>query len=124
MQNILVTGGLGFIGSHTVTTLLNNNLQPIIIDNLSNSNLDVLKKIKNISGVLPKFFEGDIRDEDFLSRVLFGNKIDAVIHFAGLKDVADSVKNPNKYYDVNVNGSKTLIKQLIKYLRFYLLDNT
>ena len=115
MQNILVTGGLGFIGSHTVTTLLNNNLQPIIIDNLSNSNLDVLKKIKNISGVQPKFFEGDIRDEDFLSRVLFGNKIDAVIHFAGLKDVADSVKNPNKYYDVNVNGSKTLIKQLIKF---------
>ena len=115
MQNILVTGGLGFIGSHTVTTLLNNNLKPIIIDNLSNSNLDVLKKIKNISGVQPKFFEGDIRDEDFLSRVLFGNKIDAVIHFAGLKDVADSVKNPNKYYDVNVNGSKALIKQLIKF---------
>jgi UDP-glucose 4-epimerase len=115
MQNILVTGGLGFIGSHTVTTLLNNNLQPIIIDNLSNSNLDVLKKIKNISGVLPKFFEGDIRDEDFLSRVLFGNKIDAVFHFAGLKDVSDSVKNPNKYYDVNVNGSKTLIKQLEKF---------
>ena len=71
MQNILVTGGLGFLGSHTVTTLLNNNLQPIIIDNLSNSNLDVLKKIKNISGVQPKFFEGDIRDEDFLIKRLF-----------------------------------------------------
>jgi len=115
MQNILVTGGLGFIGSHTVTTLLKSNLQPIIIDNLSNSNLDVLNKIKNISGTVPKFFEGDIRDEDFLSRVLIRNKIDAVIHFAGLKDVSDSVKNPNKYYDVNVNGSKTLIKQLKKF---------
>ncbi len=115
MQNILVTGGLGFIGSHTVTKLLKNNLQPIIIDNLSNSNLDVLKKIKNISGTLPKFFQGDIRDEGFLSRIFIENKIDAVIHFAGLKDVSDSLKNPKKYYDVNVNGSKTLIKQLKKF---------
>lgn len=115
MQNILVTGGLGFIGSHTVISLLNKNLKPIVIDNLSNSNVDVLEKIKNISGAQPKFFKGDIRDEKFLLRVLIENKIDAVIHFAGLKDVSDSVKNPKKYYDVNVNGTKTLIKILKKF---------
>lgn len=115
MENILVTGGLGYIGSHTVISLISNNFHPIIIDNLSNSRLDVLKKIKNISGIVPKFFEGDIRDEEFLSRIFNENKIDGVIHFAGLKDVSDSVKNPKKYYDVNVHGTKILIEQLKKF---------
>ena len=115
MKNILVTGGLGYIGSHTVISLISNNFHPIIIDNLSNSRLDVLKKIKNISGIVPQFFEGDIRDKVFLSRIFNENKIDGVIHFAGLKDVSDSVKNPKKYYDVNVNGTKVLIKQLKKF---------
>jgi UDP-glucose 4-epimerase len=115
MENILVTGGLGYIGSHTVVSLISNNFHPIIIDNLSNSRLDVLKKIKNISGIVPKFFEGDIRDKVFLSKIFNENKIDGVIHFAGLKDVSDSVKNPKKYYDVNVNGTKVLIEQLKKF---------
>ena len=115
MENILVTGGLGYIGSHTVISLISNNFHPIIIDNLSNSSLDVLKKIKNISGIVPQFFEGDIRDKVFLSRIFNENKIDGVIHFAGLKDVSDSVKNPKKYYDVNVHGTKVLIEQLKKF---------
>ena len=115
MQNILITGGLGYIGSHTVTSLLINNFKPIIIDNLSNSRLDVLDKIEKISGIVPKFFEGDIRDEIFLVKLFKSNKIDGVIHFAGLKDAADSVRNPKKYYDVNVNGSKVLIEQLKKF---------
>jgi len=115
MENILVTGGLGYIGSHTVISLISNNFHPIIIDNLSNSSLDVLKKIKNISGIVPQFFEGDIRDKVFLSRIFNENKIDGVIHFAGLKDVSDSVKNPKKYYDINVHGTKVLIEQLKKF---------
>jgi len=115
MQNILITGGLGYIGSHTVISLLANNFKPIIIDNLSNSRLDVLDKIKKISGIIPKFFEGDIRDEIFLAKFFKSNKIDGVIHFAGLKDVVESVSNPKKYYDVNVNGSKVLIEQLKKF---------
>lgn len=115
MKNILITGGLGYIGSHTVITLLSNNFKPIIIDNLSNSRLDVLDKIKKISGIFPKFFEGDIRDEFFLAKLFKSNKIDGVIHFAGLKDAADSVRNPKEYFDVNVNGSKVLIEQLKKF---------
>ena len=115
MKNILVTGGLGYIGSHTVTSLIRKNFQPIIIDNLSNSRLDVLDKIEKISGIVPKFSEGDIRDEIFLTKILDANKIDGVIHFAGLKDVSESTRNPKKYYDVNVNGTKVLIEQLKKF---------
>ena len=115
MQNILVTGGLGYIGSHAVISLISNNFHPIIIDNLSNSRLDVLDKIERISGITPKFFKGDIRDMEFLSNLFKLEKIDGVIHFAGLKDVSDSVRNPKKYFDVNVNGTKTLIKQLKKF---------
>jgi UDP-glucose 4-epimerase len=115
MKNILVTGGLGYIGSHTVTSLIRKNFQPIIIDNLSNSRLDVLDKIEEISGIVPKFSEGDIRDEIFLTKILDANKIDGVIHFAGLKDVSESTRNPKKYYDVNVNGTKVLIEQLKKF---------
>lgn len=105
---ILLTGGAGYIGSHTAVELLAENFDVIILDNFYNSNPRVLEKIAKISGKKPKFYEGDIRDADFLRKVFSENKIDAVIHFAGLKAVGESVEKPLEYYDVNVSGSLNL----------------
>ena len=121
MRNILVTGGLGFIGSHTCINLLeNNNL--FIIDSLANSSTKVLKnlylmksRLKNQNKSVLKFFSGDIRDKFLLNKIFtYANScnlsIDLVIHFAGLKSVADSEKYPNYYWNVNFKGTKTLIE--------------
>ncbi len=112
---ILVTGGTGYIGSHTVVELIKNNYDVVIIDNLSNSSKDVVNKIEKITGSKCKFYEADIRDENALDKIFKENKIDAVIHFAGYKAVGESVKKPLDYYDNNVVGTIKLLETMKKY---------
>ena len=95
---ILVTGGTGYIGSHTCVELLKNGYEVVIIDNLSNSNNDVVDRIKKITNKDLKFYFGDVSDKELLRRIFTENKIDAVIHFAGFKAVGESVAKPLKYY--------------------------
>lgn len=114
-KTILVTGGLGFIGSHTVLDLLANDYEVIIIDNLVNSHIEVLNHIATISGKKPLFFEADVRNEEVLNKVFKEYHIDAIIHFAGLKAVGESVKKPTLYYDVNINTTLALLKMMKKY---------
>ena len=104
-MNILVTGGLGYIGSHTCVKLIQAGYTPIILDNLYNSKKSVLKRIEQLTGVLPLFYYGDVRDKSLLDKVFKQHKISAVIHFAGLKAVGESVKKPLAYYENNVYGS-------------------
>jgi len=93
-MNILVTGGAGYIGSHTCIELLEAGYQPIVLDNLSNSSTIALDRVKQITGRSVPFIEGDIRDAAVLDRVFSDQKIDGVIHFAGLKAVGESVEKP------------------------------
>ncbi|WP_159652805.1 UDP-glucose 4-epimerase GalE [Vibrio atypicus] len=108
-MNVLVTGGMGYIGSHTSIQLIEAGMTPVIFDNLYNSKQTVLERIENVSGARPVFVEGDIRDKALLVEVLKSHKIDAVIHFAGLKAVGESVEKPLEYYDNNVNGTLVLV---------------
>ena len=114
-MSILITGGAGFIGSHTAVELLNNNKDIIIVDNFTNSNPDVIDKIKQITGRNYKFYEIDILDKDNLEKVFKENNIDSVIHFAGLKSVGESVKKPLEYYYNNITGTLTLLNIMKKY---------
>lgn len=115
-MSILVTGGTGYIGSHTVVELLKSGHEEIVIlDNLSNSSKEVLTSIEKITGKKCKFYENDIRDVKALERVFSENKIDSVIHFAGLKAVGESVEKPLEYYDNNVNGSLKLLQKMKEY---------
>ncbi len=107
-MKILVTGGTGFIGSHTVVELIEAGHEPIIVDNLSNSSSSVLDDIKTITGTKPAFYEADIRDKAALEKIFAENKIDAVIHFAGLKAVGESVQIPLEYYHNNITGTLIL----------------
>ena len=109
-MKILVTGGLGFIGSHTCVELLNENYEVVIIDNLSNSSIDVLERIEEITSKKPKFYEIDACDKEKVSTVFKENKIDAVIHFAGYKAVGESVSEPLKYYRNNLDSTLTLLE--------------
>lgn len=104
-MNILVTGGLGYIGSHTCVKLIESGYTPIIIDNLYNSKKSVLKRIEKITGHLPQFYYGDIRDKAYVDSIFKKHSISAVIHFAGLKAVGESVTKPLEYYEVNIYGS-------------------
>lgn len=105
---ILVTGGTGYIGSHTCVELINAGYDIIIVDNLSNSKQIVLERIKAITEVRPTLYIADIRDMASLRSIFSIHQIDAVIHFAGLKAVGESVAEPLRYYDNNVHGSTTL----------------
>lgn len=109
MSRILVTGGLGYIGSHTVVELLAANYDVTIIDNLSNTSEAVLDRIEKISGVRPDFFAGDIRDKNFVENIFSSQHFDGVIHFAALKSVAESFEKRDEYFDVNVQGTRTLV---------------
>lgn len=109
-RNILVTGGTGFIGSHTVVELLEIGDNVIIVDNLSNSNPSVLEKIEMITGRKPIFYHCDVTDRKALTNVFASHEIHTVIHFAGLKAVAESVAEPLKYYHNNVVGSIILMQ--------------
>lgn len=111
-RKILVTGGLGYIGSHTCLTLLEKGYEPIILDNLHNSNLEVINRINSISGIKPMFYQGDIRNGKLLDEIFNLHSIDAVIHFAGLKSVGESVQEPLHYYDNNVNGTLVLLESM------------
>ena len=107
-MKILVTGGAGYIGSHTVVELLENDYEVVIVDNFSNSSKEVLETIKQISGKNFLFYEGNVCDKDFLKKVFSENKIDAVIHFAGYKAVGESVANPIMYYENNLISTLSL----------------
>ncbi len=107
-MNILVTGGTGYIGSHTVVELINEGYNVIIIDNLSNSKREVIDYIEEITKVRPKFYEGDCCDKDTLRKIFNENKIDSVIHFAGFKAVGESVQVPLKYYRNNLLSTISL----------------
>ncbi|AOT09854.1 UDP-glucose 4-epimerase GalE [Pseudoalteromonas luteoviolacea] len=106
---VLVTGGTGYIGSHTVVELLHQSNEVIVIDNLVNSSLVALSRVKEITGKDVTFYEGDILDRDFLDSVFSKHDIDQVIHFAGLKAVGESVQKPIEYYQTNVQGTLTLL---------------
>ena len=114
-MKILVTGGTGFIGSHTCVELINAGHDVTIIDNLYNSSIAVLDRIFKITGTKPKFYNVDICDFENLEKVFKENNFDACIHFAGLKAVGESCQIPLKYYENNVGGSINLYKLLIKY---------
>jgi len=100
-KKILVTGGTGYIGSHTVVELIEAGYEPVIIDNLSNSNKSVLQQIEKITGVLPEFHEIELCDEGKVSQFVANNQIDGVMHFAASKAVSESVEKPLKYYRNN-----------------------
>ena len=114
MSTVLVTGGAGFIGSHTSVELLNAGYDIIILDNFVNSKPESLKRIKELTGKDFKFYQADIRDEEAMTKVFAENKIDAVIHFAGLKSVPQSVKEPLNYYDNNLAGTVCLCRVMDK----------
>ncbi len=105
---ILVTGGAGFIGSHTCVELINAGYEVVIVDNLSNSKYEAVNRIEKITSKAVKFYEADILDKDALNKIFDENKIDAVIHFAGLKAVGESVSIPLKYYHNNITGTLIL----------------
>ena len=109
-MKILVTGGLGFIGSHTVVELLSAGHTPIIVDDLVNSKLAVLDRLEKVTGVRPEFFEIDLCDETKLEAVFASHEIDAVIHFAGLKAVGESVYKPLEYYGNNLGSTLSLLR--------------
>ena len=107
---ILVTGGLGYIGSHTVVELLDNNYEVVIIDNLYNSKIETLDKLKKITGKDIKYYQDDVCDKDALRKIFKENNIDSVIHFAGYKAVGESVSLPLKYYRNNIDSTLSLLE--------------
>ncbi len=111
-MKILVTGGLGYIGSHTVVQLIQNKFDVIIIDNLSNSELFILDNIKKITGVKPIFYNVDLVDFDKTNKIFKSHKIDGIIHFAALKSVSESVKKPIKYYNNNLISLLNILKSM------------
>ena len=112
---ILVTGGTGFIGSHTTVELLNAGEEVVIVDNLSNSKECVLDRIEKITGIRPKFYKADLLDYDACEKVFKENDIESVIHFAGLKAVGESVSQPLRYYHNNLTGTFNLCALMSKY---------
>ena len=114
-MKVLVTGGMGYIGSHTVVELLENDYEVIIIDNLVNSKIDVLEKIETITGTRPKFYQYDLCNYELLEKVFQENQIDVVIHFAGLKAVGESVQKPLLYYQNNLISTLNLLEIMSKY---------
>ena len=111
-MKILVTGGAGYIGSHTCVELLKAGMEVIIVDNYYNSSPEVLNRIRELSGKDFKFYECDIRDREGLDKVFAENKVDAVIHFAGLKAVGESCVKPLEYYENNIGGTVTLCEAM------------
>ncbi len=115
MQTILVTGGSGYIGSHTVLELLNKNYNVVVVDNLSNSSYESLRRVQKITGKTVTFYENDIRDTEALEKIFSAHSFDAVIHFAAFKAVGESCKLPLKYYENNISGTVNLLKVMEKF---------
>ncbi len=111
-MTILVTGGAGYIGTHTLVELINSGHDVVVVDNLSNSSFEALKRVERITGCYIPFYSLDIRDQDELDKVCKNNRFDACIHFAGLKAVAESVEKPLEYYENNIGGTLSLLKVL------------
>ena len=107
-MKILVTGGAGFIGSHTCVELLNSGYDVVVLDNLSNSSEKSLERVEQITGKKVKFYKADILDKEALNQIFDAEKVDAVIHFAGLKAVGESVQKPMEYYQNNITGTLIL----------------
>lgn len=114
-MTILVTGGAGFIGSHTVVELQQAGYDVIVLDNLSNSSEKSLERVEKITGKKVPFYKADILDRDALENILSQNHVDAVIHFAGLKAVGESVQKPWEYYENNIAGTLTLVDVMRKH---------
>lgn len=114
IKKILITGGAGYIGSHTAVKLLNAGVSVVILDNLCNSKLAVIERIQTITGQEVDFIEGDTRDRKLLQKIFQAQSISAVIHFAGLKAVGESEVKPLEYYDNNVAGSIILFEEMAK----------
>ena len=114
-MTILVTGGTGYIGSHTVVELQNAGYDVVVMDNLSNSSMKVLDRVEAITGKKVPFYEADIRNREDLEKIFTNEKIDAVIHFAGLKAVGESVQKPWEYYENNISGTLTLLDEMKKH---------
>lgn len=114
-MKILVTGGAGYIGSHTCIELLNAGFQVVVIDNLSNSQVEALNRVQQITGKTLSFYQADLRDQSALENIFATENIDAVIHFAGSKAVGESVEMPLYYYDNNVNASRILLTVMQKF---------
>lgn len=111
-MEILVTGGIGYIGSHTCVQMINAGFTPVIIDNLCNAKKVVLDRIEALTGKKPIFYQGDIRDRELLDNIFQQHHIRSVIHFAGLKAVGESVQKPLEYYDNNVSGTLILVESM------------
>lgn len=113
-STVLVTGGLGFIGSHTAVELMERGHDVVILDNISNSSESVLDGIEKITGKRPKTYIGDIRDREILQTIFKNHAIESLMHFAGLKAVGESEEKPLLYFDNNVTGSITLLNEMVK----------
>ena len=113
-MKVLVTGGAGYIGSHTCVELIKSGHEVTIVDNLYNSNKEVLGRIEQITGCFPRFYEDDLMDEDALARIFSEDSYEAVIHFAGLKAVGESVRIPLTYYSNNITGTINLCRAMEK----------
>ena len=115
MATILVTGGCGYIGSHTVLELLNKNYDVVVVDNFSNSSFEGLRRVQKITGKTVTFYEADIRDVAAMESIFQKHNFDAVIHFAAFKAVGESVRLPLKYYENNISGTVSLLQIMDKY---------
>ncbi|MBO5480551.1 MAG: UDP-glucose 4-epimerase GalE [Clostridia bacterium] len=111
---ILVTGGCGYIGSHTVLELLNKNYEVVVVDNFSNSSPESLRRVQKLTGKTATFYEADIRDSEMMDKIFKSHKVDAVIHFAAFKAVGESCKLPLKYYENNISGTVSLLQVMEK----------
>lgn len=112
---VLVTGGAGYIGSHTCVEMLNGGYDIVVIDNLDNSCKKSLERVEKIAGKTPKFYQNDVRDKSALKKIFTENSIEAVIHFAGLKAVGESVKKPITYYDNNLESTISLLEVMSEF---------
>lgn len=115
METILVTGGCGYIGSHTVLELLNKDYDVVVVDNFSNSCYESIRRVQQITGKTVTFYEADIRDAAAMEKIFSAHKFDAVIHFAAFKAVGESCKMPLKYYENNISGTVSLLQLMEKH---------
>ena len=123
-MNVLLTGGCGYIGSHILIDLIINRHKVIVIDNLCNSDKDNLKAIEDMTNTKIKFYEIDLRNKEKLDHIFSENKIDVVIHLAGLKNNPESIKFPLRYYESNVSGSINLFSAMLNHKVFKIISSS